>query len=376
MNLFSVLQSSNSCKQIVGKNFLNQPQTTNSSESINADVESARNYQNCVATTLNHANDLKTPSAISISSPQQSVTTTEGHSVSSKHISDTNTCKSIFVTPIKRNLAEASKSNSAQDNVLNLNSVSPVTNPQTSTPVNNRKNSAQRKRVELIRCSPSQGGSINPEFKESLEHEKVNNLIDAGSISFDNASFPSLGGNSTNTVNGSNFSPSVNKSEQSDLFNSNFSRKSNVSVSNRVPQSPVSPLYSNSISMLSPINVKSPQYRHNDSPTNSIYYPQNSASTPERSSNNLSKSSKTTPRHSFNLSDFIVTETRSSKKGSGRKNSNKVLSRNEEQKEIDQQSLLSDTSTHSEKNTRRRKVNPTRLNITDEKGNFTRSLVH
>ncbi|XP_001601592.1 codanin-1 [Nasonia vitripennis] len=256
---------------------------------------------------------------------------------------DPNNVNNTKVTPARCNVTDIGK--------LSIN-------PQSSTPLMKTKNSPNKKRVELISCNSSQSRNINPAFKESLEYGRGGNLTD--DKSFNNSSFPSLGGNRSVNLNSPNLSTNANKSECSE-FHSNLSQRSNFSISNKVFQSPVSPLYSNSVHMLSPINAKTPQSRYNDNQSNS-YFQLNSTSTPERIPNNDSKSSSRTPRQNFDLSEFIVTDTRS-KKRSGKKNS-KIS-----QIDAEQQTLLSDTSTHSEQNTRRRKVNPTRLNTTDEKGN-------
>lgn len=243
-------------------------------------------------------------------------------------------------------------------------------NPQSSTPIIKTKNSASKKRVELVSCNSSQGRNINPAFKESFEYEQVGNLTDDKDISFDNSSFPSLGGNRSINLNASNLSTNANKSDCSELFHSNLSQRSNFSTSNKVLQSPVSPLYSNSVSMLSPINAKTPQSRFNDNQSNNSYFQLNTTSTPERIPNNDSKTSSRTPRLNFDLSEFIVTDARSSKKRSGKKINSKIS-----QNDADQQTVLSDTSTHSEQNTRRRKVNPTRINVTDEKGKILFKII-
>lgn len=301
-----------------------------------------------------------------------------------------NISENVTKTPVRFNVSDAEKRIGAHSNLLNIPSSSPIPNPQSSTPIITKKNSSSRKRVELISCNSSQGRNINPAFKESFECEQVSNLTDSKNISFDNSSFPSLGGNNSTSLDANNVSTNsrnVNTSASSELFNSYLSQKSSFSMSNRVLQSPVSPLYTNPVSMLSPINQKISQSRYNDNQSNNSYFQQNNTSTPERTPNSDFKNSRTpnsdfknsktpnsdfknsrTPRQNFNLSDFIVMDVKSSKKRSGKKNNSKTS-----QKDVDQQSVssdISDITTNSEQSARRRKVNPTRLNDTDEKGNI------
>ena len=227
----------------------------------------------------------------------------------------------------------------------------------------------------MTSTSSSHGQNINSAFQESIEHDKINNMVDSKNISFDDSSFPSLGVNNSTSLNISNFSKNANRSEPSELYNSNVSQISNLSMSNKILQSPISPMYTSPVSMLSPINAKGFQNKCQNSPSNNSNFQENCTSTPERTPKNLPKNSKNTPRQSFTLSDFIVTETRSSKKGSGKK-TNKMVLKGEPKKDNDQQSVLSGTSsTHLEHNTRRRKVNPTRLNLTDEKGNIYKIIL-
>ncbi|KAJ8666930.1 hypothetical protein QAD02_008592 [Eretmocerus hayati] len=218
-----------------------------------------------------------------------------------------------------------------------------------------------KKRVELTRCSPSQVQNFNPAFKDSSEYEQLN-YSDINEISFDTSSFPSLGNNSSSNVCNTSCSPDQTVSS---LNGSKCSQISNV-ASCPVPQSPVSPLYSNSLSALSPIHAGITQNKI-ESPRSHNYSHLNNTSTPERSSRNTSRLSKSTPRQNLSLGDFIVLEPKNLKKNGGRKNC-KVLSRSEEQNDMSDHSKLSDTHSQPKPNSRTRKVNPTRL-IADDKGN-------
>ncbi|XP_014235003.1 codanin-1 [Trichogramma pretiosum] len=192
--------------------------------------------------------------------------------------------------------------------------------PQTSTP-NILKNNSAKKRIQPVKCSNSLKNVIDPAFKNSIEYEQIDKSIER-KIHFD-----------------------------SPLHSARHS--------NQFLQSPMSALYNNSISSLSPINM-SPNVYNKSYSDGSCQLSKAS----EKSLNNLSRNSKNSPRQNFNLSDFVVSD-----RGSNKKNKKKLnKSKNESQNSINQ--LASDLlSVQAEQNLKKKKVNPTRLETTDEKAN-------
>ncbi|XP_014210069.1 codanin-1 [Copidosoma floridanum] len=214
-----------------------------------------------------------------------------------------------------------------------------------------------QKRVELKSCSPNQLGNINPAFQENCDYEQADV---SRNISSYEESFPSL--ESSTSVGVSAYSTPI----KDDSLNRSYSnRKSSSSVSNHNLQSPLSSLHNDSLFMISPIHSKF-QYVHNNSQKNYRQYKQNSTSTPDRSQNSGSKNSKNYSRQNISLGNFIGAKSRSAKKSSGKKSNKMKTSCNEQSNEEDKRSVFSDTSNNRTK--QKRKVNPTSLDVTNEKG--------
>ncbi|XP_058792806.1 codanin-1 [Phymastichus coffea] len=340
----SVLQSNNGSKQTPSKKILIPRQSSHSDDLIKIINQGIGTGNNLVKSSLDDQDDFKEQVKINIAE-QDSIINDQAQLLKSK-------CKksALYQNPTS------------------------TTSSRTSTPVTGKKNSSSKKRANLISCVPSENQHINPAFKDSVEYEHCPDRKDSINISFDDNSFPSLGGRNSNS-NVSNYSQNLSNDESFDLVHSNVSTRSNTSMNNKILQSPESPLYSNSTSMLSPINSKIYPHRFHNSPSNNnltINSPSNNnfyhiTSTPENSPNNLTKRSKATPRQSLCLSDFITTDTLNSKKSSTKKAHSKSRCKNDEQNDDNTGSVISNTSTThpEEKNKRRRKVNPTRLKMSN-----------
>ncbi|XP_011502578.1 PREDICTED: codanin-1 [Ceratosolen solmsi marchali] len=245
--------------------------------------------------------------------------------------------------------------------ISNSNSILSNITPQTSTPIIQKCDSAYKKNVELLKYSPNNSNQINNE-NESFDYEKIINMRVGKDVSFDNISFPSLGESMSSSLNVTTRSSDAHKNEFLELYNSNISENS---LSMKDSQKSVLLLENNS-SMLNPINVKCSQNGYNSSLSNNSYFQENN-STSERNINNISKNSKISPRQNICLGDFIGTEIRSLKKGNSKKHI-KIIAKNTEHRDNDQNNVSSNSIKYLKCN-RRRKVNPTRLNNSDEKGN-------
>lgn len=335
-----------------------QPQTSKVGESIKTSIQKLEPENSLVRPLLGNDFDRQAESNVAGQG-----STTNDHLILPGKCNLDNPSKTIgkaiqspmtkFITPEKNLPNRNPESNSTVSS----------TTPQTSTPISKKKSSSSKKRAKIITCDPSENHDFNPHFKNSVEYEHFTGQRDGRNLSFDDNSFPSLGGRNSNSLN---CSRTFGKDESSDLNLSNFSVKS---LNNKILQSPVSPLYSNSASMLSPINSKVYQNRILNSPSNDNV--NQLTNTPPKMSNSIPKNSKTTPRQNFSLSDFITTDTQSSKKSSTKKVQSKLWSKSEEQNDDDACNVIPNKSTeHSEnKSKKSRKVNPTRISNVDKKGN-------
>lgn len=231
--------------------------------------------------------------------------------------------------------------------------------------ISDRKN-FPKKRMELSSCSLT--NQINPEFNKPYEDQTFEIKRDKSS-SFNNSSFTSFEIDKSKNKYGSNF-------ESSNLCQSNISQKSKFSsktegnlfvnslTPNKLIQSPISALQNSLESELSPIKHDSNKgYKDR-------FYQHNNTSTPEKLyGNNTPKNLKPASRQNMCLGDFILTDNRGSKKSSGKKNTQK-MNRSGEYKDLENEIFENSDGSipKPEPNSRRRRINPTRLNISCNSG--------
>jgi hypothetical protein len=233
---------------------------------------------------------------------------------------------------------------------------------KTSIPTIKKRNSIQKKRVDLIDCSSDHNNDMRTACKENFKYKEISKVVDSGDL--DDKFFSKLGKDTLSNFNASSNSSDTFKSEFIELSQSNGSLKSNFSISKKILESHLFSLERNSLPTLSSINLKMSQNEYNNKSNNS-YFLQNSSPL-ERNINNVSKNLKITPRQNICLGDFIGTEIRNLKKGNNKKYNSKIASINTEEGN-DEKIFVSNSAKQLEHSKRRRKVNPTRLNV-NEKG--------
>lgn len=135
-------------------------------------------------------------------------------------------------------------------------------------------------------------------------------------------------------------------------------------------KSPVSPLYSHNM-MVTPKNTSKSQNKSTEKHTRTNNYFKHS--TPEQNISSSQKNVKSSSRQNISLGDFITVDTRSSKKSSGKKNNQKTqLSRHSIEEKPESTSVLSEENfpEMGQSFERRRRIKPTKLDISNNKGNF------
>ncbi|XP_033222064.1 codanin-1 isoform X2 [Belonocnema kinseyi] len=196
-------------------------------------------------------------------------------------------------------------------------------------------------------------------------------------LSPSNNSFPTLTRDQSSSLSASFLSQNCNQSEctENSSHTSGSSVKSDLQLSssplllNR-SQNPISPLYSQSMTE----KPKKSQKLHNKSSEKHARKNSNfQHSTPEQSMNSSQKSVKSSSRQNLSLADFITIDTRSSKK-SGKKSNQKtpVLRHSREDEAVSKLTpFLTDESFPEvgQSFEKRRRIKPTKLEISDDKGN-------
>lgn len=224
----------------------------------------------------------------------------------------------------------------------------------------------------------SQVSDLNQSFSKSPSNRNIEPVLSNFNRLFSpgNDSFVNLSKEQCSSLNASLLSQSYTQYECS----SNSSQISENSTKSELhflhspllhneTKNPVSPLYSQSM-MLTPKNTYKSQNKSTEKQLRTNNYFKHS--TPEQITNSSQKGVKSSSRQNISLADFITVDTRSSKKSSGKKNNQKTqLSRHSKEDEIPVS-----TSVLSEENfpevgqsfERRRRIKPTKLDISSNKG--------
>ena len=193
-----------------------------------------------------------------------------------------------------------------------------------------------------------------------------------------NSSFVNIVKDQSSNLNSSFLSQNYSQSECTDsssqLSGNSVISELHVSHSpllvNKNYQNPISPLYSHSITV-TPKNSKKVQNKSSDRQSRSKSHFQHS--TPEQITNSSQKSAKSVSRQSISLGDFITIDTRASKKNSGKKSNQKMqlLRSNRDDDTVPKSSpILTDESFPEvgQSFERKRRIKPTKLDISDNKG--------
>ena len=191
-----------------------------------------------------------------------------------------------------------------------------------------------------------------------------------------NSSFTSRAKDQSNDLNASFLSQNCNQSECTERSSqiSGSSLKSNLQLSNSPlllnrSQNPISPLYSQSM-MEKPKN--SPKLQNKSSERQTRKNSNFRHSTPEQTTNSSQKSVKSSSRQNLSLADFITIEKRSSKKN-GKKSNQKIqlLRHSTEEEAVPKPTPFLTEESFPEVGQsfeKRRRIKPTKLNISDDKG--------
>lgn len=197
-----------------------------------------------------------------------------------------------------------------------------------------------------------------------------------------NNSFPTLARDQPSSWNASFLSQNCNQSEctENSSHTSGSSVKSDIQLSssplllNRC-LNPISPLYSQSMA------EKPKKYQKLQNKSSERQARKNSHfqhSTPEQSVNSSQKSAKSSSRQNLSLADFITIDTRSSKKSGKKSNQKTPLLRHSRDDEIVSKPtpFLTDESFPEvgQSFEKRRRIKPTKLEISDDKGKIQYSL--
>ncbi|XP_024944847.1 codanin-1 isoform X2 [Cephus cinctus] len=219
------------------------------------------------------------------------------------------------------------------------------TSTQTSTPI--------------IKCSsPISDTSFINQSKDELSNCKI-------SLTSDNCS--------TSQLNDSFFFNTSVKSQNSSRNESYLHNNSLLPI--EIHQSPISPIYNNHISSKPPKNVTKSHNKYPPQQVNNVT-PQHKKNAPSQQ-NSSQKNSKTTPRHTICLGDFLATESNSSKKDSIKKSNSKIqlLRQSREENQLPSRPAVTDESfpeVGASSARKQRRIKPTRLDKSeDTSGNQT-----